>query len=292
MSVILGSFLAINSGIIASKAILTKINEQMNDKIISEGLYHVTSKENVDAIIKSKYIRPSNYIISYGRKRCFFFGGIPSPNDLRKNVGNSFSSYEFNALKIDFKKDKDGNNIDKEESLKLLRKYKQRSFNDDAICYNGKCELNDKCFSSVSLVYDFDINHNIVLREKTEAEKINGYVPSEEIVKALNISKSKISNVKTFGSVYKYEVVRPARKIFEIIKEKLTRKPKYPMINSAYKVNNEVAAQQTPKEQTGDGSKFMDELKKSVNDEESIVQTESLPQSNLKEHNKTKKLTR
>lgn len=233
MSAILGSFLAINSGLaIASKAVNTKITEPMNEKIISEGLYHVTTKENVEAILKSKYVKPSGYVASYGKKKSFFFGGLPNANDLRKNVYGSLSVYEFDALKIDIKKDEYGNDLPKEDARKILSKFKQRILNDDAISYEGKCLLNDKCCSHVSLVYDFDKDHNIVLREKTQEEIDNGYKPSEEIIEALNISKSKFDNVKSLASLYAYEVKNPIQRVFNMIKDKIFNKNKYLMLES------------------------------------------------------------
>ena len=218
---VLGSFLAINSVIIASKTVNTKITETMNEKILSEGLYHVTSKENVEAILKSKYIKPSGYISSYGKKKSFFFGGLPNANDLRRNLYNALSNYEFDALKIDIKKDENGNDIEMEEAQKRLSKFKQRVLNDDAITYKGKCMLNDKCCSHVSLVYDFDKNHDIVLREKTEEELEKGYVPSDEIVQALNVSKNKLDNAKSLVSIYAYEIKSPFQRAFNLIKERI-----------------------------------------------------------------------
>ncbi len=264
-SMLLGSFVAVSSVVVASRAVNAKVTEDMNEKILSEGLYHVTKKENVEAILKSKYIKPSGNITSYGKKRCFFFGGLPNANDFFKNVSNPFLNYEYDALKIDINKDENGNDIGREEALKRLSNFKQRILNDDAITYKGKCMLNDKCCSHVTLVYDLDKEKNIVLREKTQEEIENGYTPTQEVLQFLAVSNNSIINtvnrVKGCGSVYTYEAKNTFKRIFEVIKEKLTRKPKNLMLNSGVVDGN---ANRTDGEKRINNPNFINGLKSDV----------------------------
>ncbi len=231
---ILETFIAINSGIIASKMIHTKIEEQMNEEIIENGLYHVTSEENADLILESGYIKPSNNFISLGRKKCYFFAGQPSYTDLCKNVASSSTSYEFCAVKIDLKKDANSNEIPKEKAKQILSNFRQRSLNDDSITYRGKCNLKDKCATKVQMVLDLDEKGNIISREKTKAEIENGkYIPSDELTKKLNMEKNN-NLMKNMIKSYPNEIIHTYSKIFSKLKSFVNnRKMKTNLLNES-----------------------------------------------------------
>lgn len=61
---ILETFAAVNSALFITRAINTKIEQDMREKILSDGLYHVTTEESAEKIIESGHIRPSNMLLS------------------------------------------------------------------------------------------------------------------------------------------------------------------------------------------------------------------------------------
>lgn len=196
---ILKTFIAVNSAILVTRAINTKIDESMREKILSDGLYHVTTEENADKIMRLGHIKPSSNLLSLGSKKCFFFAGLPSYKDLASNCASEASKYEFKAIKI-------------MPNAEELSKFKQRSFNDDSITYKGKCELPDERTKIVDLVLDIDDKGNIYTREKTQEELEKQYIPSDELVKKMkSLAKSNVIGV--MGKAYISEYKTVGRKI-------------------------------------------------------------------------------
>lgn len=206
---ILETFVAVNSTIIATRAINTKIKKEMKEKILKDGLYHVTTEENAKMIMKSGYIKPSGNIASYGRKKCFFFAGIPNYKDLCSNCTFETIKYEFKAVKV---------SPNEEE----LSKFRQRSFNDDAITFKGKCNLPEERAKVVDLVLDIDEKGNIFTREKTEKE-LEKYEPKEELVKEMKKLSNSIRTLAT-GKAYINEYKTIGGKIFDKLKNIFKRK--------------------------------------------------------------------
>ena len=280
---ILETFIAINSGIIASKMIHTKIEEQMNDEIIDKGLYHVTSEENADLILESGYIKPSNNFISMGRKKCYFFAGQPSYVDLCRNVASSSTSYEFCAVKIDLKKDAENNEIPTEKAKQILSNFRQRSLNDDSITYRGRCNLKDKCATKVQMVLDLDEKGNIISREKTLAEIEQGkYIPPDELVEKLNIEKNN-NLVKNMIKSYPKELTHTYAKLFSKLKSIISnRKIKKNLLNESISTLNDNNRQNNNINKTS----FSEDLHKMVTQDNDI--TDSLKNENSKNIEKEK----
>jgi len=151
-------------------------------KIVNEGLYHFTSLESAKKILESGYIKPSSPFVSYGTKeKSYFFAGMPSYEEYAQNVNKNLSeNYELTALKI---------NINYEE----LATFKQRTLGDQSLVYEGSYQLPKDRVEIVEVVLDVDKNKKIFLREKTEEEKINGFVPSEDLK---TLYKGRMSNIK------------------------------------------------------------------------------------------------
>ena len=73
---LLESFIAMYGiSFFATKAIYTKLDKskEIHEEALNQGLYHITSEENCDKILKSGHIKPSNIISSLGRRKTFFF---------------------------------------------------------------------------------------------------------------------------------------------------------------------------------------------------------------------------
>ena len=189
----------IGSSILISKGFDSKIIDKNATfmKIVNEGLYHFTSLESAQKIIESGYIKPSSPFVSYGTKeKCYFFAGMPSYEEYAQNVNKNLSdNYELTALKI---------NINYDE----LATFKQRTLGDQSLVFDGIYELPKDRVEIVEVVLDADKNKKIFLREKTEEEKINGFVPSEELKK---LYKGRLSNIK----IELYKDVKDLKNIFK-----------------------------------------------------------------------------
>ena len=135
-------------------------------------MYHITSEENCDKILKSGHIRPSNIISSLGRRKTFFFAGTPNFDVLSQNV--DINQYEFSAIKI-------------KPTEEQLEQYKVRKYRDNAVIYKGQCNLDDKQVEKVNLVLDIDKNGKVFSREKGKDED---YHPSKELLEKINLSKT------------------------------------------------------------------------------------------------------
>lgn len=208
---ILETFAAVNSAMFVTRAINTKIEQNMREKILSDGLYHVTTEESANKIMESGHIRPSSIFLSLGRKKCFFFAGTPSYKDLASNCASEATKFEFKAVKL----------MPNEQELS---KFRQRSFNDDSITFVGKCELPEERTKIVDLVLDIDEKGNIFTREKTEEEIENEYVPKDELVSKMNNLASN-NVVGILGKAYFREYGTVGKKLWDKLvnlKERIT----------------------------------------------------------------------
>ena len=172
---LLESFIAMYGiSFIATKAIYTKIDksQEIKKEALNQGLYHITSDENCDKILKSGHIKPSNIISSLGRRKTFFFTGTPNFDVLSQNV--DINQYEFSAIKI-------------KPTEEQLEQYKVRKYRDNAVIYDGQCNLDDKQVEKVKLVLDIDKNGKVFSREKGKDED---YHPSKELLEKINLSKT------------------------------------------------------------------------------------------------------
>ena len=164
---LLESFIAMYGiSFFATKAIYTKLDKskEIHEEALNQGLYHITSEENCDKILKSGHIKPSNIISSLGRRKTFFFAGTPNFDSLSQNV--SITQYEFNAIKVKLTEEQ-------------LKHYKVRKYIDNAVIYDGQCNLDDKQVEKVKLVLDIDKNGKVFSREKGKDED---YHPSKELL--------------------------------------------------------------------------------------------------------------
>ena len=172
---LLESFIAMYGiSFFATKAIYTKLDKskEIREEALNQGLYHITSEENCDKILKSGHIKPSNIISSLGRRKTFFFAGTPNFDALSQNV--SITQYEFNAIKV-------------KPTEEQLKQYKVRKYRDNAVIYDGQCNLDDKQVEKVKLVLDIDKNGKVFSREKGKDED---YHPSKELLEKINLSKT------------------------------------------------------------------------------------------------------
>ncbi len=201
---VLETFVAINSGVLATRAINTKVDKDMRNKILSDGLYHVTTDENAEKIMESGYIKPSNVILSLGKKKCFFFAGTPSYKDLSSNCASEATKYEFKAIKL-------------MPNNEELSKFRQRTFNDDSITYKGRCNLPKERTEVVDLVLDIDEKGNIFTREKTE-EELENYVPKPELVEKMK-EQGNTNILNVIGKAYVNEYKTVGQKIMKKLTE-------------------------------------------------------------------------
>lgn len=102
-------------------------------KAYNEGIYHFTSDEASKMIMETNYVRASNSFTSYGKKRSFFFAGIPSFEDLAVNsllYSKDGVAKKLTAVKI---------NLPYEE----LAEFNYRDRNDCALLHDGNLEFDN-----------------------------------------------------------------------------------------------------------------------------------------------------
>lgn len=208
--------------LLLTKAVYTKVidKSETHKKIINEGLYHLTTIEAANKIMESGYINPSNGLTSLGNKKCFFFPGIPNYINICINTANYANKYEMTAIKL---------KVNEEE----LDSFKQRSFSDNAIIYEGKCILpKDRC-EIVSLVLDLD-GKNIIVREKKKDEE---YIPSNELIDALKLKEGYIYTIKNLLVGLTHEVKNFKSNIINLTKYSFSSLKKYKLYENNFEFN-------------------------------------------------------
>lgn len=110
-------------------------NHELFLKIIDKGLYHITSNENADKILKDKVLNPTKKFIPYAYNKVHFFAGIPSFDILACNLTPKL---ELTAIKI-------------KPTYEQLAKFNCRKEYDNAVIYSGECKLDDMQVEKVKL---------------------------------------------------------------------------------------------------------------------------------------------
>ena len=197
---LLGSFIAMNSMILVFKGIYVNIEDKAKEDILKNGLYHITKPENAEKIMQDGYIRPSNTLLSLGRKKTFFFSGIPTVDLIRENVTNQTQQFEWTAINV---------NLDEQD----LSNYKIRAFDDNSVTCIGKCELKENKVRKVELVLDLDKEGNPFIREKTQNEIENGYFPSDELKEKFKESNGPLALAKNGVISYVQMISRQLKRL-------------------------------------------------------------------------------
>lgn len=165
-----------------TKAQQYSLREETREKILNEGLYHFTSKEVAERIIKDQYLRPTKGKVANhgGKDKVFMFAGIPSVVDFSRNLPSNLNPFisgnlEFSAVKT-------------EPNKYELSHFKER-LQDSAITYEGHYNIGADRAKAVELVLDIDEKGKCNFREKTQEEIENGYVPKKELLDYLESKK-------------------------------------------------------------------------------------------------------
>lgn len=187
---ILETFTILNATVLASKMIYKGVIDYhaTYTKIVNNGLYHITSKENAFKIMASETLNPSGHINSLGVKKVFFFAGIPSLNELSSNAAFELNNETLYAIKVT-------------PSHEEMINFKTRIYNDQAITYEGQYKLNKNSSKIVELIYDYDENNNTIIREKNEMEYKN-YQQPNDIKHKLKGNSEFLTTLKGLGISY------------------------------------------------------------------------------------------
>ncbi len=161
------------SGTLMNKRKFTSVTNSkiMLDTIQNEGILHFTSPSTANKIMESGMIKKSGILTSdMTSPKSFFFGGIPTFEDLLINV----PAYEvMTAVKI-------------HPTDEQISQLKYRPLNDRAVVYDGDFHFDPSQAEIVyyGLAYDKE-NNNIFLKQITKEEAQNYHV-SEEVKSAYN----------------------------------------------------------------------------------------------------------
>ena len=210
---ILNTFLVVGVTVlvsyIATKGVYRKIdNHAIFTKILNEGLYHFTSEESCKKIVESGYVKASSRYLSYSPvKKSFFFAGIPSFEDMAINIGVLASKPKLTAVKI-------------KPTFEQLASFRYRELNDDAVVYDGNCNIDDKNVSIAYIVADLDKNGHIQYKE-VDKKNYDNYVPSKKFQELANeAEKNKLGfTMKAIKTNMKHTY----EKCTNILKQKLHR---------------------------------------------------------------------
>ena len=129
-------------------------NVEISNKVLNDGIYHFTSLDSAAKILDSGYVKESDYFVSYGKKKSFFFAGIPTVEDLAVNV----RGLEPKRVAVKFNVDADN-----------LVDFKYREFADKAISYEGRYNF-DKSKASIAYLGLFQENGELVYKEISKAD--------------------------------------------------------------------------------------------------------------------------
>lgn len=125
----------------------SKLDKPMIEKISKEGLYHITTAENVNKIFDSNTIKKSKgFLKNYGFKgKTFFFGGTPTFEGGFMNL--SKVSPKFTAIKI----------VPNADELSS-KNFRYRKYNDKAVTFAGNYDLTDTNAKQAYLVLEEEGN--------------------------------------------------------------------------------------------------------------------------------------
>lgn len=187
---VLETFVVLNTSVLVTKMIYKSVVDYHDtfNKVVNEGLYHITSKDNANSIIESGQLKPSGHVNSLGTKKTFFFAGIPTLEELTTNAAFELNNETLYAIKVN-------------PSYLEMASFKTRIYNDKAIAYEGDYRLTKENSEQVELVYDYDKNKNIIIREKTKEEYKN-YEQPLEIKKELGANSKLMTSLKGMGVSY------------------------------------------------------------------------------------------
>ena len=151
-------------------------NIEISNKVLNDGIYHFTSLDNATKILDSGYVKESDYFVSYGKKKSFFFAGIPTVDDLAVNVRG------LEPKRVAVKFDIDADN---------LVDFKYRKFADKAISYEGRYNF-DKTKASIAYLGLFEENGELVYKEISKADFDNYKcdVSTSKLTTSINKCKS------------------------------------------------------------------------------------------------------
>lgn len=171
----------------------SKLDNPMIDKCMKEGLFHITNLDNVENILKSKYIRKSKgFLTNYGKKeKTFFFGGVPTFENVAANLDTVKT--KLTAVKV-------------EPTFTDLKnsKFKYRKFNDKAVTFDGNFDLTNKSAKKAYLVL-VEEGDKLKYKEVSKFEYDN-YSPNFKNVYNKKITNGFASNLKGYAKGIEYQL--------------------------------------------------------------------------------------
>lgn len=181
-------------GNLLSKLYYDKVshNEDMFNKIKEEGIIHFTSKEAVGKILNSdkNYIKSSGLLLSGGKKRSYFFAGIPSFDNYTVNIYSNNVIYGVRIHPTD----------------EQIQELEYREYNDLAVANRGDFVFDKSQAEPVYCGLKIDANGNPYYEEITEEEALN-YQISDELKKVYNGNGTILHHImcNALGFYYEYQ---------------------------------------------------------------------------------------
>lgn len=211
LEIIVISLVSLLNWPLLNKYIYSKLNSSDDiKKITSEGLYHITSESAVNAIIETGYFKPSNFIASYGKRKVFFFAGIPSYNEVILNGIKDVDKQKLIAIKIKLTEEQ-------------IKNFKIRKYDDGVITYNGKLYIEQLDTAIAYLILDVNEYGQLYFKEVSK-EEYYSHRPSKIVDKYINIRNF----IKAYGYQYRITTYGTINLLKDIVKKfKLVKNNKY-----------------------------------------------------------------
>lgn len=199
------------SGTLMNKRIYTGVlnSKSMNETIEKEGILHFSSPATCEKIIKSGEIKASNILTSdMTTKKSFFFGGVPTPEDLLINIPlyNVMTAVRIKPTEED------------------LKKLKYRPLNDRAVVYDGNYHFKPEQAKIVYLGLMYDKEKRALAFKELQEEEVEKYEPSEELKKVYDCDKKPSLNdnikINAYGLYAEYKHHQKFLKMEKMMREK------------------------------------------------------------------------
>lgn len=174
-------------------------------KAYNDGIYHFTSSENADKIMDSASVKASDVIMSYGKKKSFFFAGKP---DIESLAMNSIElQKKLTAIKI---------NLSYEE----LASFNYRKGNDEALSFEGDFEFDKEKAQIVR--FGLKNNNGFLFYEQISEEEYKDYDVDLSNSELSGVKSNMIRKLKGFAIGMKREYELLSKSVSEFLKDERT----------------------------------------------------------------------
>ena len=200
------------SGTLIKKRHFTPVtnSESMLEQIEKEGILHFTSAKGAEKIMESRKIKTSNFLESdVTRKKCFFFAGVPTFEDLLINI----PAYDvMQAVRI-------------RPTQEQMKQLKYRALNDRAVVKDGEFVFEENQAELVYYGLMYDKEKNRIYLGELDEEQAKDFKVSQEVRDAYHYEGKKSSlqekiKMNAYGLYAEYKHHQKLLQMENVLREK------------------------------------------------------------------------